>query len=171
MKIEHYIETNLLQSLKTKRIDDIRISAIIEETGICKGTFYKYYQDKYSLLIRSFENFYYNDILRDSDNWESFVLNALGAFKSNPAIIINAFDSSDVNSLRTYHEKLMLNYFFTGAVAERGEFYSYSAAVFVRCVTDTILDWLKNKCLDSEEVVLSRIKAIMPVTLSAALNV
>ena len=53
MKIEYYIESALLQFLKTKPIDSIRVIDLIEEIGICKGTFYKYYKDKYHLLFRN----------------------------------------------------------------------------------------------------------------------
>ena len=77
MKIEYYIETTLLKFLKTKSIDSIRVIDLRDEIGICKGTFYKYYQDKYHLMICSFENYFYNDILNGADNWESFVESSL----------------------------------------------------------------------------------------------
>lgn len=165
MKIEYYIETALFKFLKTKPIDCIRVIDLIEETGICKGTFYKYYQDKYQLLIRSFKNYYYNDILKDADSWEKFVERSLNAFKSNPAVIINAFDSLDINSLRTYHEQLLRGYFFKGNREEADEYYEFSADVFTHYVTNIILDWLKGKCAETNKQVINKMKAIMPVAL------
>lgn len=169
MKIEYYIETTLLKFLKTKTIDSIRVIDLIDEIGICKGTFYKYYQDKYQLLIRSFQNYYYDDILKGADSWESFVTRSLNSFKSSPSVILNAFNSQDINSLRSYHEQLMRRYFFNGAGVEEGEFYGYSVDVFTHYVTDIIMDWLKSKCAESNAEMIRKMKAIMPVTLSAGL--
>lgn len=165
MKIEYYIETTLLKFLKTKSIDTIRVIDLIDEIGICKGTFYKYYQDKYQLLIKSFRTFYYDDILKGADTWESFVNRSLNCFKGNPAVIINAFDSQDINSLRKYHEQLMHKYFFTGKSGEEEEFYSYSVEVFTHHVTEIMLAWLKGKCAESNGELIRKMKAIMPITL------
>lgn len=170
MKIEYYIETALLKFLKTKSIDTVRVIDLIDEVGICKGTFYKYYQDKYSLLIRVFRKYYYDDILKGADTWENFVNRSLNSFKSNPAVILNAFDSQDINSLRRYHEQLMRRYFFTGAGAEEEEFYGYSADVFTRNSTDLIIEWLKGRCAVPCGDLIKKMKAIMPVTLYNGLN-
>ena len=165
MKIEYYIETTLLRFLKTKSIDSIRVIDLIDEIGICKGTFYKYYQDKYHLMICSFENYFYNDILNGADNWESFVESSLTSFKNSPAVILNAFDSHDINSLRSYHEKLLIKYLVIGNVTDNEEYYGYSAEVFAHYVTDIIVNWLKEKCTESDKRLIERMKAIMPVTL------
>lgn len=165
MKIEYYIETTLLKFLKTKSIDSIRVIDLIDEIGICKGTFYKYYQDKYSLLIRVFQKHYYDDILKDAATWESFVNSSLNSFKGSPAVILNAFDSQDINSLRRYHEQLMRKYFFTGKSEEEEEFYGYSADVFTRYSTDIIIEWLKGRCAAPCSDLIKKMKSIMPVTL------
>ena len=165
MKIEYYIETALFKFLKTKPIDSIRVIDLIDEIGICKGTFYKYYQDKYQLLICSFQNYYYNDILKGADTWEKFVDRSLNSFKSSPAVIINAFDSLDINSLRSYHEQLMRKYFFVEGQEETDEYYEFSADVFTHYATNIILEWLKGKCSETNGQILDKMKAIMPVTL------
>lgn len=162
MKIEYYIENALFKFLKTKPIDSIRVIDLIDEIGICKGTFYKYYQDKYQLLICSFQHSYYNDILNGADSWEKFVERSLNSFKSDPAVIINAFDSLDINSLRSYHEQLMRKYFF---MEDADEYYQFSADVFTHYSTTIILDWLKGKCVETTGHVIDKMKAIMPVTL------
>ncbi len=167
MKIEYYIETTLLKILKTKSIDSIRVIDLIDEIGICKGTFYKYYQDKYHLMICSFQNYFYNDILKEADDWESFVIRSLDSFKSSPAVILNAFDSQDINSLRSYHEQHMRKYFPERNGKDK-DYYAYSADVFTRYSTDIIIDWLKGKCVETNEEIIERMKAIMPVTLYKA---
>ena len=169
MKIEYYIETTLLKFLKTKTIDSIRVIDLIDEIGICKGTFYKYYQDKYHLLICSFQNHFYNGILNGAENWESFLNRSMNSFKNSPSIILNAFESQDINSLRSYHEQLMRKYFSAGEGAEENAYYTYSADVFTHYVTDVLIGWLKNKCVETNEELLRKIKAIMPVTLFAGL--
>ena len=165
MKIEYYIESALLQFLKTKPIDSIRVIDLIEEIGICKGTFYKYYKDKYHLLVCCFQKYYYNDILSGADDCESFISRSLSTFKKTPAVLLNAFDSQDINSLRSYHEELMGKYFLTNQTAESDGYYRYSVEVFSRCTTDIIIGWLKNKCTESNHLMIERMKAIMPVTL------
>lgn len=165
MKIEYYIETTLLQFLKTKSIDGIRVIDLIDEIGICKGTFYKYYKDKYHLLVCCFQKYYYNDILKGAEDWETFVGRSLSAFKKTPAVLLNAFDSQDINSLRGYHEELMSKYFFMGGSAEKEELYVYSAEAFAHYTTDMLIEWLKNKCAQSPSALIERMKAVMPVTL------
>ena len=150
MKIEYYIETTLLKFLKTKKIDSIRVIDLIDEIGICKGTFYKYYQDKYHLLICSFQNHFYNGILNGAQTWESFLSRSMNSFKNSPSIIINA-------------------YFSENAGADEDEYYAYSADVFTHYVTDVLMAWLKNKCVETNEELIRKIKAIMPITLFVGL--
>lgn len=170
MKIEYYIETTLLKFLKTKSIDSIRVIDLIDETGVCKGTFYKYYQDKYSLMIRCFKNYFYDDILSGADGWESFITRSLSAFRSSPAVVLNAFNSQDINSLRSYHEDWTRKFLFKDC-KEGGEYYRYSVEVFARYATEIIIEWLKSKCGESYTEVLKKMKAIMPVAVYEALYV
>ncbi len=165
MKIEYYIETTLLQYLKTKPIDSIRVIDLIDEIGICKGTFYKYYKDKYHLLVCCFQKYYYDDILSGAEDWESFVLRSLNTFRKTPSVFLNAFDSQDINSLRNYHEELMGKYFLPSEPSEADEYFRYSVEVFAHVTTDIVIEWLKNKCADSGQLLMKRMKAIMPVTL------
>ena len=80
MKIEFFLENTLLGLLKTKSIDNIHVKDIISELGICKGTFYKYYQDKYDLVVHVFENKFYRQ-LDGITTWDDFLVGSLAAFR------------------------------------------------------------------------------------------
>jgi len=169
MKIEYYLETTLLKFLKSESIDSIHVIDLIKEIGICKGTFYKYYQDKYNLLIKTFQDFFYDDIVDGVTGWENFTDRSLNSFKTNPVIFLNAFTSQDVNSLRCFHEDLMVKYFTQDArETEGGEYYTFAVKVFAHCATDIIIDWLKNKCAEPNAKLIERINSVMPVTLCGA---
>lgn len=162
MKIKHYLEVTLLKFLKTKSIDQIHVIDLIDDIGICKGTFYKYYQDKYQLLISTFQNSYYNGISGGADSWEMFVTKCLDAFKNSPTVILNAFVSHDVNSLRRYHEGLMAKFF-----EESDDFYyNFAVTTFTQYATDIIISWLKNKCRESNEELIKRMQVVKPVFLA-----
>ena len=148
MKIEYYLENTMLQILKTKMIDDIRVAEIIDEIGICKGTFYKYYRDKFDLLQRSFDNFYYNDIKVKSEDFETFIHNLLETAICNREIFVNAFQSDDINNIKNYNSALIKSYIDQENL-KRGrditrENYKYVSEIYSDEITQIILNWLKN---------------------------
>ncbi len=165
MKIEFFLENTLMDLLKTKSIDSIHVKDIIAELGICKGTFYKYYQDKYDLVVHVFENKFFHD-LHAITSWEEFIIRSLTAFRRAPDIVYNAMLSGDINSIANYYERHIKKLFLAGR-AERnldveGREIEYAVNILTRLVRETVMVWLKGGCVEAEEEVLAMIKHLMP---------
>lgn len=170
MKIGFYLESTLLDLLKRNSIDTIRVTDIIVATGICKGTFYKYYQDKYDLLVRTFEGAFYNEIRENCEGTEQFLKNCLRAFHRAPSAVVNAFCSQDLNSIRIYQENLMRS-FVNEDLRKIGlktseKQYAFARDLFIGNVSDIIVDWLKRDCQESEADIYRTIQNIVPYVIS-----
>lgn len=168
MKIEFFLENTLLDLLKTKSIDGIHVKDVISELGICKGTFYKYYQDKYDLVVHAFENKFYREV-KDCASWENFVIGSLRAFRSAPDVVYNAFLSSDINSIAHYHQTRIKTLFLAERVEKKlpteGVEIEYGVNILTWLINETTMVWLKGGCAEKEEDVLGMIKRLMPVVL------
>lgn len=165
MKIEFFLENTLMELLKSKSIDSIHVKDIIAELGICKGTFYKYYQDKYDLVVHVFENKFYRD-LEGVTSWEEFVVGSLFAFRRAPEVVYNAFLSSDINSIAHYHESRIKQLFLANREKKKlpteGQEIEYAVDILTWLCNKTLMVWLKGGCTETEEYVLSMIKRLMP---------
>lgn len=165
MKIEFFLENTLMDLLKVKSIDNIHVKDIIAELGICKGTFYKYYQDKYDLVIHVFENKFFHE-LDDVVSWQEFILGSLRNFRRSPEVVYNAFLSTDINSISRYYEarikQLFLESHTEQKTAAEAQEIEYAVNILTRLVKETIMVWLKGGCIEKDEEVLTMIKRLMP---------
>lgn len=162
MNAKKYIEDALVTLLRKKSIDKIKVSEVIREVEICKGTFYKYYCDKYELLQSCFDNRVYG-ALEKCENWEEFVLGVLDAFSKMPEATLNAFDSSDVNSIRIYHEDKMVGYLSKGMdMQAASKTCLMSMKICASAFTDIMLRWLRGGMKESKEEIISYMRAAMP---------
>lgn len=168
MKIEFFLENTLLDLLKTKSIDGIHVKDIIEELGICKGTFYKYYQDKYDLVVHAFENKFYKNLEPDG-SWEKFVVGSMKEFRRMPGVVYNAFLSTDINSISLYHRARIKELFLAERSQKKlpceGQEIEYAVNILTWLVNETMRVWLKNGCVETEESALEMIKRLMPYVL------
>ncbi len=168
MKINLYLEQTLFDMLKKRPIDKIRSIDIVKTTDTCKGTFYKYYKDKYDLLINCMKHYIYKDV-NDSDTWDKFITGILAAFESNPEVIINAFSSNDVWSVKHYNEQIIGDYIIKQREAHGKPVKDYisrkAIIIYETDITDVMLDWLKGGCKESKYDILGLINAIQPKAL------
>lgn len=168
MKIEYFLESTLLDLLQTKSIDSIHVKDIIKELGICKGTFYKYYQDKYDLVVHAFENKFYREFA-DAKTWEEFVSGSFRAFRRAPETVYNAFLSHDINSIGQYHreriKKLLIEERQQRGLPCSGIEYECAFNIVTWLVDQMTITWLKGGCVETEEEAVRMIKRLMPVNL------
>ncbi len=167
MNTKRYIEAALLEQLRRGSIDKVKVNEIIRIVGTCKGTFYKYYRDKYELLISCFRNNFYDDIVAKSANWEEFTFNCLSAFEKSPSTVLNAFDSLDVNSVRYYHEQLVFGY-LTADIRKHSDVEpqdEFALKVCSAAYTEIMLDWLSHGTQRSKEQVMDDMRSSMPHTI------
>lgn len=163
MNARKYIEEALIDLLDKKSIDKIKVSEVIREVGTCKGTFYKYYCDKYALLQRCFENRVYAKVA-DAD-FETFMRQCLEEFAKIPRATVNAFDSRDVNSLKYYHEALIVARLKTRAQesgVDVGRTELMSMQICAAGCTEIMLQWLKSGAKETVDELITYMNAAVP---------
>lgn len=102
----------LCKLLLEKSIDKLSVTEIIDESGVSKATFYRYYCDKYDLF-----NSHYLMILKDTlylfnqgISWRETSYNLYHILKKDVKLFQNAFRSSDVNCLKNYIFNKMMDF-------------------------------------------------------------
>lgn len=168
MKIEYFVENALLSMLKTKPITQIFVSNLIEEVGICKGTFYKYYNDKYDLLRKCFYNAFYRKIMERSETFEQFVGNCLKEFRKASNIVLHAMEYEGFDSLFEYHNHLLADCLVKDRVKAGQEtegLYAEMIHFYARGITKLTCDWLSDPRDRQVEEIMGLIRATVPVGL------
>ncbi len=107
MDIRKHFELRALELLEKVAIEDVTASRVINDVGSCKGTFYKYYLDKYDLCVNALKSGVYSKLNVEETNWRTFIKNYLTLVFDNADVLNNAFASNDINSPRAYNESLI----------------------------------------------------------------
>lgn len=168
MYTKKYLETAMLSLLKKKPIQKIRVNEIIREIGTCKGTFYKYYRDKYELLLKCFQTNFYESICSVSTNWESFMYNFLDFAEKNSVLVLNAYDTTDINSIRYYHETLIADYILNELKESNKNFDMTNKLAVEICAanyTNLMLKWLESGVKETKESIIESMRDTMPHSL------
>ena len=154
--------------LKTKPVTQIYVSHIIEEVGICKGTFYKYYRDKYDLLQKCFYHEYYAEILEHAETFEQFAVGCLNAFRKVPKIARHAM-TEDRDSVFGYHSRLSYEYLLKDRERQgketEGEFCVYLLKFYADSATQIMVDRLGSPHMGQTEEIMRLIRGAMPQAL------
>lgn len=166
MNMRKYFELGMMTLLERKSIDSVTVSELIKEVGSCKGTFYKHYIDKYDLCCSCLKNSVYAEISTGAADWESFMYQLLASFEKYGKAVLHAFESSDVNSIRAYHNEFMLDFLTKLYIKNGGDVTSGTnrASLEMCCLsaTDITVRWLSGGCKESKETVIRLLRAVMP---------
>lgn len=144
----------IIDLVRENKIDDITVQMILDKTGTARGTFYKYFSDKYSLM----NYVYYHDI---KDNYVNH-FNADTFVSSSEQIYVKHYEKKD------YYKKLFLmtgqNNFFDWmkqfwieagqavSYVKYGGFVSnvqyYSTLAFSLGLSEITKKWILSDCKD-----------------------
>lgn len=166
MKIELYIENELLEMLRTKPVSQIYVTNLIERVGVCKGTFYKYYCDKYDLVQKCFHNRCYAAIIERCETTKDFIRECLSAFREMPRVVLHAMETGEPNSLFNYHSKLLREFVVKDRIRTarpyEGKYYSNVIALFCDDVTRMTVGWLGGNPISQPEELMQLVRGIVP---------
>jgi AcrR family transcriptional regulator len=84
--------------LEKDTIDKITVRSISEASGISKATFYKYFLDKFDLMMSLYKSFYYDHIDTNQVLHKKTGIALLAFIRNNRKYFINAFKSQGQNS-------------------------------------------------------------------------
>jgi AcrR family transcriptional regulator len=97
MNTKKALVQTMVSLLENNTIDKITVRSISEASGISKATFYKYFLDKFDLMMSLYKSFYdhidANQILHKKTGVE-----VLAFIRNNPKYFINAFKSQGQGS-------------------------------------------------------------------------
>lgn len=166
MDMKKYFEHSMIDLLKEKCIDQITIQELLQKVGSCKGTFYKYYVDKYDLCNKALANNVYDKIDFDEQNWESFLINYVDVIDRNAKVIMNAFESIDI-SAPIFQNRRMITEMLSRLLQSKEVNVQDEAMIFVlntcgSILVDIIYTWLKLGRKERKDVLVAHIRAITP---------
>lgn len=166
MDMRKHFEEVMLKMLEKTSIDDITINHIVKEVGSCKGSFYKYYRDKYELCVKTLQNYIYSSLQNDRKDWAGFLREYLSLVDKNSKIFANAFSSVEIISPKYYNDDLIYSV-VSEILKERGaniedKVTDYILRFFARSVTDVVITFVKEKRSRTQAEVYNLIDAIMP---------
>lgn len=162
MKVEAFVESTFLAMLKQKPVSQIYVAKIIEEVGICKGTFYKYYCDKYDLLRKCFQKTYYKQAAA-AGTLDEFLGVVLPAFRRTPKVVLHAMTESDPDSMFRFHSKLVYDFLVLerGAAAEE-ERIRYAMHFYADGITRMTAEWLASPQPATAEELIETVHDMRP---------
>ncbi len=164
MNVDYFFEKTLYDMLKKDNIEDIRTKDIISSVGSCKATFYKYYIDKYDLLVKCMNRFIYKDIM-SCVTFKEFIPALMSALSSDPVVVLHAFSSNDVCSGRFYNDKLIFNFISKMYPDEekRNDPVVLTAMMsYSHDITGILHDWIQNGCTQPQENLMKIIEGLKP---------
>ena len=97
MKIKAYLEQTILSLTETTTLDHVFVTQILQSSGVCKKTFYKYYIDKYDLFNNALEDYIYSKITEEK-NLNDFLKKYISLCAKYRKSLVNSFNSNDHNS-------------------------------------------------------------------------
>lgn len=172
MKIAKYLEYAALTTLEEKPLSKCSAREFIEKAGTCKGTFYKNYADKYELVNAAFKHLIFDDVSKTANSFVEFVELILPVFRQHCHVVYNAFESTDVNSVRHLNEKILFERIVKDIKAKRLQqtFARNNAAkIYSEEITTIVTEWAHTGCKESETQLEETIRTICPWILYKAL--
>ena len=148
MDSKKIIANSLEKLLMQKNLDDIQVLEIVAGTPLSRKTFYRHFKDKYDLASWYFSQFFDESfgLITDSLTWEEGLLKYLDFYQEKQQILKNAYDSRDVNNLRTYDIAVTKNtyekYLKSKGADVSSENMRFAIDIAARGGTDMVIEWL-----------------------------
>ncbi|MCI1552839.1 MAG: TetR/AcrR family transcriptional regulator [Levilactobacillus sp.] len=112
MDIRHQILQSVYTLAQRQAIKDITVNDILAEATVSRGSFYKYFSDKYDVI-----NSYYTEamtaIFRDCDayTWQGIFTKMLCYFETHAAFFDAAFRATGQNSFTDFFRQHLVTHF------------------------------------------------------------
>ncbi len=139
--------------LEKRQFDDITVQNILDEAGVSRKTFYRYFSDKYDLV-----NTYYNDYIMESviskskiQNYYEISLDIFNFIKDNQKYFKNAMSSEKDGNLFDFLYKTAIDgysdyYFETYSTREMDEETKFKMEVFAHQSVFCVKKWVNEGC-------------------------
>ena len=151
--------------LEKHQIDDITVQDIIDEAGVARTTFYKYFTDKYDIVNAYNMDFIKKNMLNNynSENYDETFLKFWNFIKENKKFYKNAmkseneeaFTSSFFNYTVNLYEECYKKHHNTDEISPENKF---KIAVMANTCMFCMKKWVLENCELSTEAVLDCVK-------------
>lgn len=168
MQPKKYMLQAIKKLLKKKSIKSISVQDILEEAGVSRATFYKYFWDKYDLANAYYSEYVKENIIPhyDGSNWHELLVETLAFVKENNDYfrpLIDLSEHSFIDFLTEFGEKgYRQNYLNNTGKKELNdedrymlEFYNAGCVRVIRC-------WLRGGCTDPPDYIADLVFRLLP---------
>ena len=167
-KTKNYLADALLELLKTKNFDKIKVFEICDKAQIHKTTFYNHFEDKYELLNYTLLKIHHE--ITDNSKFEGSIIDYylsiakyyIKYIKKNPELFKSI--ASNYNNIgillfqklyvKDIEEKMYINNINKVPA-------NYAAHFYVSAVLDVISEWFNNGMKEDEETLLNYIEILV----------
>ena len=158
-KTKTYLANALLELLKTKRFDDIKVTEICDKALIHKTTFYNHFEDKYELLnyvLLKIHNEINEHVEKDNgiiNYYLSIAKYYIRYIKDNPELFKSIITDDNNISLNLF-QKLYVKDIEKNIKNFNDVPTNYAAHFYVSAVLAVISEWFINGMQEDEETLL-----------------
>ena len=162
------IKRALLVLLQDHSFTSLTVTLICARAGISRPTFYKYFTDKYDLMITVYED----DIAKclQNDSWQKIMIDALSYIREHRQYMQAVLDYHGQNSfiafLLTYTKQCTSQLITKRSGWPMDERLRYGLTMFTYGVCYTLIDWVRDGCHTSPEEFTRQGGDAMPVVLT-----
>lgn len=172
------LANTLKEMVKTKPIDKITVTELVEKCGINRQTFYYHFQDIYDLLAF----IYKSEAVASIENqlnlktWQEGLITVVEYMRNNEALCLNTY-----RSLGREHLERFLHDVFDELVGQivaeisKGKDLEEKAKIFITkfysyALAGTLLEWLSHGMKESNEEMEKNISTIMDGSITYGIN-
>ena len=165
-KTKTYLANALLELLKTKRFDDIKVTEICDKALIHKTTFYNHFEDKYELLnyiLLKIHNEINEQVEKDNgiiNYYLSIAKYYIRYIKDNPELFKSIITDDNNISLNLF-QKLYVKDIEKNIQNFNDVPTNYAAHFYVSAVLAVISEWFINGMQEDEETLLKYISFLV----------
>lgn len=161
MRTRQIMLDSVKKILEKKQFDDITVQDILDEAGVARKTFYRYFNDKYDIV-----NAYYNDYItqniiphRGKKNYYELSIDIYNFIKENRKYFKNAMNSEKDGNLFDFLYKTAVSgyleyYYENNDSADIDEETKFKMEIFAHQSVFCVKKWVNEGCkIPSETLV------------------
>ena len=172
-KTKYWLANSLIELMNTHHINKITVKDIVDNCGMTRQTFYRYFKDKFDLVNWYFEKIADKSFKKMGNGLtlEEGLIKKFQYIRKEQNFFRQAFLIEDCNSLINYDFNCIYNFYLNVILSKLkvdsiNEDLDFALRLYCYgCIYMTI-EWLKNDLYPSEKVVARNLIKAMPTQLA-----
>ncbi|MCH5300894.1 MAG: TetR/AcrR family transcriptional regulator [Ruminococcus sp.] len=168
MKAKLLLGNTIEDLLNKTAIDKITLKRILDECGVSKQTFYRYFRDKYDLANWRFSEIYFNasSAVTPQMTFTESSICIYSGFKGKLTYLKNMYSSDDYNNLNRFMNLKLKSYFYEilkqNGFNIKNEEMIFLVDTWIYVISENTKRWVMDDCKISKETVIKTFEIAMP---------